>query len=725
MSEALSADRTWRQSSRRGDAPYVRLAVLGALLLAHVLLAINHFEPPWRIWWFDTLQRAFPRAAVTELADSPVRIVAVQEANNAEDDQAIWPRDRIARLVDQVGNAGAAVIGLDIMLDGLGLFEVADAQSGSIAGPDKTIYLAEVISEWPVVSPVVMFEHEGQAALHTRRITALDLEGYGPSGPDPLTAARAQDLFPQAPRLPGSARAHPALVRASKAEGATLNELGGGQSVRALPVVQIVQNEEGPAERYTAMPVEMVRLKKGVERIAAQEAPLGDVTLSIDTVDVPLDTRGDMRLNLRKISQVIYMDGEDVYRGRFDPAFFAGKYVIIAASLGDNTGLVGTPLFDRAMPAEIFAQAIEQIESGAHVIRPGWAVWVELVLMLVLGLVVIVALPSAVPAIAIPATTLMALTALPISMLVLSGFGVLIDGLSVTGGLLTVGAVVFGATLIDRDRQHQEIQVTLLRERAAKSRLEGELDVARRIQMGLLPAAEARPAQSLEIACHVAPARVVGGDFYDHIVRSDGQVFFLIADVSGKGVPASLFMALAKSLWKSAALRCDNLGDVQALADLEISRDNKDKMFVTGVACVFDPNTQTLSYCGAGHDMPVIARPGKTAVPLPDAAGPPLGLGSNTDFPVGTVKLERGDMVCLYTDGLSEAELTCQSDGTPLTESAPAFFGAHGVASALETASDAGQSAQQALTGILRLLDQVTFGSEQTDDRTLVIVRAL
>jgi serine phosphatase RsbU (regulator of sigma subunit) len=708
-----------------GSRPYARLVVLVGVLIAQLALALYGVDPPWRIDWFDFMQRTLPRAAWENPADSPVRIVAVQEREGAEDDQAIWPRDRLARLVDQIGQSGAKVIGLDMMLDGLGVFEVAEAQSGSVAGPDKTIYFGEVIEQWPVVAPVVLFHQEGLATLYARRNPSADDDAYEPRKADVAGIRSVNQLLDLAPSMSGEVRAHPAIARAARTEGLIMDQFGGLSETRALPMVRITDADTPDSVQYYSMPAEMVRLARGGEPIRLTEHAFGTVYMEVaPETTVPLDRRGDLRLNLRRPDPRIYIDGEDVFRGRFDPEFFRDKYVIVGLSLGDFSGLTGTPLFENAMSSEILAQTIEQIETGDYALRPGVIIWLEMALTLIVGIAIIWILPRMTPTVAIPSTLVVSLLAMPLSLAVYSQSGLMIDGLGMTAGLLIVGTVVFGSTLIDRDRQHQEVQLALLQERAAKSRLEGELDVARRIQMGLLPQAEAQPDPALEIACHIAPARMVGGDFYDHIVRSDGNVFFMIADVSGKGVPASLFMALSKSLWKSAALRMYDLDEIQALADSEISRDNKDQMFVTGVACLFDPRTGALSYTGAGHDMPVLATE-QGVETVPEASGPPLGLGSAQSYPVGQVRLAPGDILCLFTDGVSESELVRQHDGSPLPAGSDAFFGAEGVIAALASARAAGASAAEALGSILQLLDHVTDGAEQADDRTLVVVRAL
>ena len=133
----------------------------------------------------------------------------------------------------------------------------------------------------------------------------------------------------------------------------------------------------------------------------------------------------------------------------------------------------------------------------------------------------------------------------------------------------------------------------------------GELDAAKRIQMGLLPdprevfASEER----VDVAALLEPARTVGGDFYDCFMLDDRRLFFVVADVSGKGLPASLFMASVKSIIKSSALTVEgSLVGVLARAQDEIHRENPESLFVTALACVLDLETGELEYANAGHE---------------------------------------------------------------------------------------------------------------------------
>src|SRR5439155_20916906 len=174
------------------------------------------------------------------------------------------------------------------------------------------------------------------------------------------------------------------------------------------------------------------------------------------------------------------------------------------------------------------------------------------------------------------------------------------------GGAIVLGTLL-GSTFAEADRQRRAL-------REAQARVAGELEAARRIQMGLLPAPRELFAhkQRFTLEALLEPARTVGGDFYDCFMLDGERLFFLVGDVSGKGLAASLFMALAKSLLKSIALR--DAGDPAAIltrANAEISRDNPESLFVTAFAGVLDARSGRLTFCNAGHEPPVARQPGE------------------------------------------------------------------------------------------------------------------
>ena len=185
-------------------------------------------------------------------------------------------------------------------------------------------------------------------------------------------------------------------------------------------------------------------------------------------------------------------------------------------------------------------------------------------------------------------------------------------------------------------------------------KIENELSVARRMQRSILPK-NFPSGPSYRLHANMRSARAVGGDFYDFVILERGRVGFAIADVSGKGVPAALFMMSTRTLLKGAAIGTESPG--QALADVNnlLAADNAAMMFVTMLFMVFDPSSATLTYATGGHDAPVVVHADGTATELPLTGGVALGVIPNSEYECRTTAVVPGDTVVLYTDGVTEA----------------------------------------------------------------------
>jgi sigma-B regulation protein RsbU (phosphoserine phosphatase) len=247
---------------------------------------------------------------------------------------------------------------------------------------------------------------------------------------------------------------------------------------------------------------------------------------------------------------------------------------------------------------------------------------------------------------------------------------------------------------------------------AAKERLEGELRAARRIQAAMLPApAAGGPGEGYEIGATLVPARAVGGDLFDHF-RDGSRVFFLVGDVSGKGIAAALFMARAKTVFETEASREGDPGALLARVNRSLCRDNDAGMFVTAVAGVLDVSSGELTFALAGHDPPVLVPAGGPPTPLSADGGRVLGLIEVSDFPVNRLRLAPGDAVVAYTDGVSEAQ-----------DTGGGFFGVERI---VATAVSLGDAAASALTGgLLGAVRAFAGEAPQSDDITILTLRRL
>ena len=205
----------------------------------------------------------------------------------------------------------------------------------------------------------------------------------------------------------------------------------------------------------------------------------------------------------------------------------------------------------------------------------------------------------------------------------------------------------------------------------------------------------------------------MGGDLYDFFFLDGDHLFFMIGDVSGKGLPGSLFMAISKALYKSTALR--RHGQVAVMmreADAEISRDNAEGLFVTVLAGILDARTGALEYCSAGHEPPfLLPRAGRSLSRLTEGGGPPLCAVDGFDYTAGACQLAPGDTLCLITDGITEAaRADGELYGRPRLE---ALLGGLGAAA---TAADIGEA-------IRRDVAAFTGDAEASDDMAVLILR--
>jgi phosphoserine phosphatase RsbU/P len=191
---------------------------------------------------------------------------------------------------------------------------------------------------------------------------------------------------------------------------------------------------------------------------------------------------------------------------------------------------------------------------------------------------------------------------------------------------------------------------------AAKERIERELQIAHEIQMSMVPKIfPPFPDRSeFDIFAALVPAKEVGGDLYDFFFIDDDHLCFAVADVSGKGVPASLFMAVTKTLFRATAGNGGTPGEILARLNTDICRDNESCMFVTFFCGILNIRTGQVDYSNGGHNLPYY-RHGDGVSPLENFGGIALGLVQQSPYTAGQMVLRPGEALLLYTDGVTEA----------------------------------------------------------------------
>ncbi|NLB65854.1 MAG: SpoIIE family protein phosphatase [Lentisphaerae bacterium] len=251
---------------------------------------------------------------------------------------------------------------------------------------------------------------------------------------------------------------------------------------------------------------------------------------------------------------------------------------------------------------------------------------------------------------------------------------------------------------------------------AARERMHSELRIGRDIQMGLIPKTFPPFPDRTDLDLHAAlePAREVGGDFYDFFLLDPHRIVLAIGDVSGKGVPAALFMAVTRSFLRSAFRTETDPAAALARINHDLIEGNDSCMFVTLFCAILDLATGELRYANAGHNPPAILRPDRPDRPLEwitTPRGPIAGVVPGARYPLGTCTLPPGATLVLYTDGVTEA-----------MDPRGNLYGETRLATHLAQQPPAA-TCRDNTDALLRSIHQFADGAEQSDDITLLLIR--
>lgn len=737
--------------------------VLLALALAVHVLPGDSVDVPWRHDWWDQLHQWQPRDRGDPL-EAPAVIVAIDEATRVENGTWPWPRDKLAALVNQISLLGASAIASDIIITepdpqspvnlAKDFLERADQRqveavtaltTGDLATAEQLDIIANrlaraagalrVLGDWDNVLRDAMRGRPGDPA-QPGVPTVLPIAGV----PDLTEGVAGQGCDFQVPPVTGEGDDH-VMARGFNAADPPLPTLMGqarGLAQVSLAAIDFDASQDFVVrkvralqpicgERVLLLGAEGLRMAHGGDPARITPTPTG-LELQLGTrpdgrpLSLPTERDGTFWLHFgplgdREAVAKRYVSAQSLFAEDFDRRLIRDKIVLLAVIDLGRIDERRSPLGGIIWGIEAHVQMIEQIVHGDFLRRPWFLFFLEVALTGLLGIVVIMAVPRAPPIVSLITLPVAIATILGLSY-VAFGAGLLIDLATPALGAGAVAVGVIGATLIERDRERLKSEIELQSERAdraiiqsERAALQGELDAAARIQTALLPPDRVHREGMLDLAAYILPARTVGGDFFDHTMIDADHLFFLVADVSGKGADASQFMVLSKTLWKSAALReGPTLAPILAQANAEIVRENAAKMFVTGISGVLNVASGRLVYASAGHDAPVLFEGGTTPIQIERPASPPIGLVDGLSFPTGEVTLAPGQRLCLFTDGVTEA---MASDG--------AVFGLDGLLAALSTVPDSTDSAGT-IDLVLTQIRAFTAGAAQSDDLTLMVI---
>lgn len=246
---------------------------------------------------------------------------------------------------------------------------------------------------------------------------------------------------------------------------------------------------------------------------------------------------------------------------------------------------------------------------------------------------------------------------------------------------------------------------------SAKEKMESELRIARDIQMGMVPKTfpPFPTCDEVDIYAYLCPAREVGGDLYDFFLERNEYLYFAIGDVSGKGVPASLLMAVTRTLWRSIAAKYGTPHKAVTSINDTLSGDNESSMFVTFFMGVLNMKNGHLTYCNAGHNPPLLQTPDGKIMPLPVDANLAIGVFGGYEYTEQDCDLQPGSRLLLYTDGVTEAENASHE-----------LYGDEALAKAFRETQN--RPLKASVDHLLKRVEEHVLEAEASDDMTLMLI---
>jgi len=673
-----------------------------ALALVAGALALRIVDPglvtELRVRGFDSAERIWPRAS----SSARVAIVDIDEKSLAQYGQWPWPRHLVAELVRRIAQGHPLVVGIDTVFserDRLSPTEIARELSGLPPA------LADALAQLPLGDRDLA---EAMAAVPTVLALAPTREenarSSGPISPAPVRQAGG-DPTPFLKSYKSLVQSQPDLRAAALAAGAIAVEPDADGVVRRLALAV--------AYRRTIVPsfaLEVVRIGGGEPAIVIDTGPLGIERIRIGDTTIPTDRRGRAIIHFAP-PLARYISASDVLDPAFDPAQLRGQVILLGATGIGVAGLRETPL-GLVRAVDLHAELIESILLGDVLRRPPYLDWFELAAALAAGLAVIGLLRYARPMRGVAVAVVIVAAFFGVELALFRFADLLFDSTFPVLTLLAVLGVMVVAIL-------RAAEAELMREREAMQRVEGELAAAQAIQMGLLP--RRFPAfpdhPDIDIYARIEPARMVGGDLYDYVLIEGGRrLFFLIADVSGKGISAALLMAVTKEVVRDAVLTFGpaldrilaeaNRKTAAASAELE----SEGGVFVTAFAGILDLGSGEVNYASAGHDSPFILGGTSGLRQLITEGGPPLGAVDEFHYPIDHDRIDVGEVLLLFTDGVTEAE-----------NAERRFYSLERLAMALVKAPVV--DAQRVVAAVVDDVRRFVGGAEQADDMTLLALR--
>ena len=678
------------KSASEKKAPRRRVLVTWlAMTLIALLLTLAAGER-MRRGVFDTWQSLKPR----DLSATDVRVVMIDDASIEFVGSWPWPRYYLARLTEDLAARGARVIAFDVLF----------------AEHDR-VRAETLLDIYPELSPAIVAEVQalepmdqifGRVIGTAPVVLAHAGVERAPSEQPPLADAPISGALPPAvDSWPAELAAIPELDDVALGHGLANGRPDSDGIVRTVPLVMRAGGKPRPS-----FSLEIAR-----NAIEADSVKVEGARLRVGERAVPIDRHGRVRLHFgrfpeERIASAAQVLGRDE---KLSPDMFDGKPVIIGVTAEGTSDISATPLAGEEFGPLIQAQSVDTILRGGWLDRPAWmgpAEWAVAALLALLALgnamfgrkyrVLLAILFLAVPA---------------VSWLAFARAGLLFDpARPVLVGIGSVAGVAMGLFALARI-ERERLREALVQERVAAAETEGELQAARAIQLGMVPPRGrlGKIDPRVDLDAMLEPAKSVGGDYYDALMIDADRLGFSVADVTGKGVPAALFMAMSTALTSAALSRLQ--GDPSTMAEAinaELLKDNTEAMSVTMLLGVLDLRTGEVELACAGHEDPLQLDSDGNITRIRLEGGPPFCI-AEFSYPLEKLKLKPGETLVLVTDGVTEAQ-----------NGSNALFGRDRIL------SGRGEWARSATAICEAIRDEVrTFeeGTDATDDLTVMAIR--
>jgi CHASE2 domain-containing sensor protein len=639
---------------------------------------------------FDGWQRIQPR----DLSATDVRVVMIDDFSIELIGPWPWSRYYLARLTEELTSRGAKVIAFDMMF------------------PEHDRVSAEnLVSIYPELSPAVVAEV--QRMEPTDQVFGTVIGGSpvvlghagverAPKDQPPLADAPITGNLPRdVDSFPAELASIPELDEVALGTGLMNGRPDSDGVVRSVPLIMRVGARPRPS-----FSLEIARNALDAESVKSTRS-----TLAIGKQKVPIDSQGRIRLHFgtfpsdRIISAAAVLGNDK----RLKPDLFEGKAVIVGMTAEGTADIAATPLNAEEFGPLVQAQSVDTILRGGWLQRPFWAPVTEWAAAAALALL---ALGNALFGRKYRIFLCLLFLAIPVaSWFLFARAGVLFDpARPVLVGIGAVSGVAMGLFALARI-ERERLRDALVQERVSAAETEGELQAARAIQLGMVPprARLNKLDSRVDLDALLEPAKSVGGDYYDAMMISEDRLGFAIADVTGKGVPAALFMAMSKALTSAALSRMQAGPDGMAEAiNQELLKDNTEAMSVTMLLGILDLNSGKVELVCAGHEDPLRLDSDGNISRVRLEGGPPFCI-TPFPYPLEKLTLKPGETLVLVTDGVTEAQ-----------NAAGDLFGRDRILSGKAAWARSATAISDAIRDQVREFED---GTEATDDLTVMAIR--